>query len=191
MNLKVLCMREWDFVYSCRMCESWEFCAWNSEVSFKSLAVLVRHSQVQKCLQINLNPSNKLLWNLIFYKLVNWYLQSSITQHWKGLYIRAWFLHCLTLLHPETWLFANCSHIRSKHHGATFVLLCSSFFCWQRKVSICDSAKWLSTGFSEATWIHWKFLTLIFICNTVTKQAEGKLRILRIKNKKAGRQGNS
>ena len=75
-----------------------------------------------------------------------WCLQPSIIQQWKRL--QAWFLYCLTSVLAEMCLFANCSsYVHSKHHGTTFALLCFSSFCWQCKVSICNSVKWLPTGF--------------------------------------------
>ena len=56
----------------------------------------------------------------------------------------------------------------SKHHGATFVPLCSSFLLLTTQGVDSDIAKQLPTGFSEATWfVTEKFLTLLFISNIV------------------------
>ena len=112
-------------------------------IPFNNLAVLVRHSQAQKCLQIN---PNKLLWNFLFSTnwLTNWCLQPSITQEWKEL--QAWFLHCSMLLCLKICLFTyQPQQLHCKHRGK---LQC---FCWRCKVSICDSMLWL---FAEVTWIH-------------------------------------
>jgi len=111
---------------------------------------------------------------VIFY----WCLQPSVTQQWKGLH--AWFLSWSTSLHPEMCLFANCSACNAVIHVSWTYLcprLCSSSFCWQRKVSICNSMIWLPTGFVmlfscilksdldslQRSFLHW--CSFLMLCN--------------------------
>ena len=122
-----------------------------------------------------LNPSNK-LWNFkVFYLtefsnwltvsdwLADWCLQPSITQQWKGL--QASFLHCSTLLHPETCHFAN----RSSHIVSIMVLPLSSSV----PVYFADNVQYrfviVQNGFSRKQhgFIAEKYLTLLFVCNAV------------------------
>ena len=98
----------------------------------------------------------------------------SVSQQWKGL--QTWFLHYLTspdnLLwlthtatcspHSKTCLFAN--HSTFTQYIYLCPPLCSRSFRWQCKVSICDSAIWLPTGFSlkQPGFIAEKVLTLLY-----------------------------
>ena len=77
---------------------------------------MVRHIDIAKPKNFTLNTFSKLLWHFKFSS--NWCLHPSITQQWKGL--QAWFLHCLTLLHPEMCL----QYVQYMYHGLIFVLLC-------------------------------------------------------------------
>ena len=120
-----------------------------------------------------LDPSNKLLWNFkISYltkfstnwltnyvtdQLTNWFLQPSICnlrmERFTGL-----ISSLLDVASSQDVPFCQLQQSHSKHHGATFVFLyssCSSSFHWQCYVLIYNSTKWLSTGFSEVTWIHY------------------------------------
>jgi len=105
---------------------------------FDSIEVLVRHSQTQKCLQINSNLCINLLWNFknflfnrFFYWLTDYLMPSdkrnSITTKAT---VWTWFLHCSTSLRPEMCLFANCCSSNARIMvlpKLTFVLLYSPF----------------------------------------------------------------
>ena len=66
-----------------------------------SLAVLLRHSQVQNVFR-SLPTGSYEIWKK------NFFLLTSITEQWKGLELD-FFTHCLTSLCPETSLYTNCT----------------------------------------------------------------------------------
>ena len=95
-----------------------------------------------------------LIFNITTTLLTNWCVQPSII--WQRIRLWAWFFQCSMSVHPDMCLFTNCSMYYTTPLCSP---LCSSSFCWQHEVSICNSMIWLPTGFvmpfaHSQNWIH-------------------------------------
>ena len=88
----------------------------------------------------------KISYFLLSDKLTNWQMPSakhnSTMERATGL-----ISSLLNITSSQDVPFHQTQQLHSKYHSATFVLLCSSYFCLQCKVSVYNSVKWLPTGF--------------------------------------------
>ena len=89
-----------------------------------NLAVLVRHSQAQNCLQISPNPFLEVTkFKKFYFSLMPSAKHNSTMESATGL-----IFSLLNIASSRDVPFCQPGQPHSKHYGSTFVLLCSSFF---------------------------------------------------------------